>query len=237
MTDALLLVAHGSRDPRAAPVAEAVANAIAAPPSGPLAIAAFLELADPSVPTALDRLVSAGVTTVRIVPFLLTHAYHSKVDLPGVLEQARERGLEPMPGSVLGPDPLLVDALARRLAERPVSPDAIVLAAAGSSDPSALTDVRRTAADLAEQVGVPVRAAFASASGPGIDEAVRAARAAGAERVCVATYLLAPGFFSDRIRDLALDAGATAVTEPLGAAPEIVDLVLRRTPADLRVPA
>ena len=53
-------------------------------------------------------------------------------------------------------------------------------------------------------------------------------RAAGAARVIVATYLLAPGYFADKIRDGALGAGAAAVSGVLGAAPEVADVVLRR---------
>jgi sirohydrochlorin ferrochelatase len=73
--------------------------------------------------------------------------------------------------------------------------------------------------------------AYASAAGPRPAEAVRALRAAGAARVVVATYLLAPGYFADKIRDGALGplAGeAPAVSGVLGAAPEVADVVLDR---------
>ena len=51
---------------------------------------------------------------------------------------------------------------------------------------------------------------------------------AGARRVVVASYLLAPGLFADRIRDASLAAGAAAVSPALGAAPEVADVVLDR---------
>jgi hypothetical protein len=44
----------------------------------------------------------------------------------------------------------------------------------------------------------------------------------------VATYLLAPGLFADRIRAASLAAGAAAVSGPLGAAPEVADVLLQR---------
>jgi sirohydrochlorin ferrochelatase len=62
-------------------------------------------------------------------------------------------------------------------------------------------------------------------------------RAAGARRVVVATYLLAPGVFADRIREASLAAGAAAVSPALlpgppaaalGASPEVADVVLDR---------
>ena len=51
---------------------------------------------------------------------------------------------------------------------------------------------------------------------------------AGARRVVVASYLLAPGLFADRIRDASLAAGAAEVSPALGAVPEVADIVLDR---------
>ncbi|HXT87819.1 MAG TPA: hypothetical protein VN714_01030, partial [Trebonia sp.] len=42
------------------------------------------------------------------------------------------------------------------------------------------------------------------------------------------TYLLAPGYFADKVRDGALGAGAVAVSGVLGAASEVADVVLDR---------
>jgi sirohydrochlorin ferrochelatase len=46
--------------------------------------------------------------------------------------------------------------------------------------------------------------------------------------VVVASYLLAPGLFADRIRETSLAAGAVAVSAPLGAADEVADVLLDR---------
>jgi sirohydrochlorin ferrochelatase len=51
---------------------------------------------------------------------------------------------------------------------------------------------------------------------------------AGARRVLVATYLLAPGFFAGLVRDSALAVGAAAVSPPLGASPEVAEVLLDR---------
>ena len=85
------------------------------------------------------------------------------------------------------------------------------------------------ARSLGELLRRPVAAAYLSAARPRLDEAVAAARAAGAARVVVATYLLAPGFFAD----LAGRCGADVVTPPLlvpdGPVPAaLVDVVLNR---------
>ena len=46
--------------------------------------------------------------------------------------------------------------------------------------------------------------------------------------VVVASYVLAPGYFADKIRIQASQAGATAVSAPLGAASEVAEVILDR---------
>lgn len=226
--DGLLLLAHGSRDPRAPVVADDVAKAVASRDPTLATAAAFIELSSPTPQEALDSLVSQGVRSAAIVPFLLSHAYHSKVDLPKVARAARERGLSVRLGNVLGPDPLLLDAVIRRLGELGASYESVVLAAAGSSDPEAVKSVHGVGEALAERLDVPVTVGFASAAEPTVAEAVRAARAESGGPPAVATYLLAPGYFGDSVRGSALEAGAAAVSDPLGCSPEIVELTHTR---------
>ena len=86
-----------------------------------------------------------------IVPLLLSTGYHLTTDLAGAARATGARLADP-----LGPDPLLVTALAGRLAEAGV-PDGtpVVLAAAGSSDPAAEADAAEQAGLLAERLGRP----------------------------------------------------------------------------------
>jgi sirohydrochlorin ferrochelatase len=174
---------------------------------------------------------------VVVLPLLLTGAYHSKTDLPAVLRAASARSggrLQISYGEPLGPHPLLVTALERRLAEAGVPPGdpgtSVVLAAAGSADPQACAVVARVAAQWrGRRDWRDVVPAYASATMPSPADAVSALRAeGGACRVAVASYLLAPGRFAAQVRGEALAAGAAAVSAPLGAAPELADLVLRR---------
>ena len=79
--------------------------------------------------------------------------------------------------------------------------------------------------------------AFAAAASPTPAQAVTSLLRAGAPRVVVATYLLAPGFFADRVADSARQAGAAQVSGALGAAPEVAELILRRYAEALARPA
>ncbi|WP_232319965.1 sirohydrochlorin chelatase [Herbidospora daliensis] len=221
----LVAVAHGSRDPRAAAVAEALLHRVRLARPGLDVRVSYLDHVKPALTEALAPLAEAVV-----VPLLLTAAYHSKVDIPGALAGVGAR-VEVSP--TLGPDPLLTAALERRLAEAgTVVGDpgtAVVLVSAGSSDPTANATVRRIARDWARsRPWWAVTTAYASASGPRPAEAVAMLRAAGAPRVVVAPYLLAPGFFADKVAREALAAGADLVADSLGPAPELVRIVLDR---------
>ncbi|MGH3661248.1 MAG: sirohydrochlorin chelatase [Micromonosporaceae bacterium] len=227
----MLLLAHGSRDPRAAAATRALAQAVAEARPWLSVRHAFLELSQPLAGPVLRQLAAAGPPDVVVAPLLLTEAYHSRVDVPGVLERAAQQwpGLAARPAGVLGPDPRLLDAALRRLTATiaPAELDAVVLAAAGSSAPDARASVRGVAQALSVRLGRPVSAGFASAA-PSVAEAMSTLRASGAERIGVASYFLAPGLLHDRVIAAAQDAGAAAVGDPMGAAPELVDVVLSR---------
>ncbi|MEW2029512.1 sirohydrochlorin chelatase [Streptomyces roseifaciens] len=236
MTSApLLLVAHGSRDPRhAATVLELRARVAAARPGLRVEVG-FLDFCVPSVPRVLERLAAEGVRDVVAVPLLLTRAFHAKADIPAVLRAATAAlpGLRVTRAQVLGPAPLLTAALERRLRQAGLPlgdrrPTGVVLASAGSSDPEANAVIADIAREWRRTGWCAVRPAFASASPPHVADAVRALRAEGARRVAVAPYVLAPGRLPDRIARGAAEGGADVLADVLGAAPEVVALVVRR---------
>jgi sirohydrochlorin ferrochelatase len=225
----LVAVAHGSADPRSAATVSDLLDLVRSRAPGLDVRAAFLGHAAPSVPAVLGGLPDGQAV---VLPLLLTAAYHSKADLPAQL-RGHSRVLY---GPVLGPHPLLINAAQRRLGTAPASDTAVVLAAAGSSDPAANATIRGIAATWHVTRGWhSVVPAYASAppTRPAhfltVGEAVRALRGTpGVRRVVVSTYLLAPGYFADRIRSDALAAGADLVAPALGALPEIAEIILER---------
>ncbi|PRX92368.1 sirohydrochlorin ferrochelatase [Allonocardiopsis opalescens] len=240
----LVAVAHGSRDPRAEAVVRELAARAAAGRRGLRVRAAFLDHTAPSLPEALAALAAEGAGEAVVVPLLLTAAYHSAVDIPRALAGVREElpWLRVRTAPVLGPHPAFTRVLGDRLAAAGAHPDpgtAVVLAAAGSADPAANAAVARVARDWAArgEGWHSVVPAYASAAAPTPAEAVRERLAAGAARVAVATYLLAPGLFADRVRRDALSAGAYAVSPVLGADPRIAGVVVHRYSTALREPA
>jgi sirohydrochlorin ferrochelatase len=149
-----------------------------------------------------------------------------------VLARAGTTRLNVTYGAPLGPHPLLLRALERRLPETAFENRAqtgVVLAAAGSSDPAANATIAGLAAQWQAAAGwFAVLPAYASAVGPAPEQVVTELLSAGARRVVVASYLLAPGLFADRIRDASLAAGAAEVSPALGAVPEVADVLLDR---------
>lgn len=232
----LMLVAHGSRDPRHAATVHTLVERVRALAPGVRVEAAFLDFDTVTVPGLLERLYAEGVREVVALPLLLTRAFHAKADLPGVLRgcAARLPLLRVRQAGVLGPSPLLVAALERRLGEAGVElgqrgSTGVVLASAGSSDPEANAVIADIAREWRRTGWCAVRPAFASACGPGrprTEDAVAALRAGGARRVVVAPYVLAPGRLPDRIAAGSTEADVLAPV--LGAAPEVARLVLHR---------
>lgn len=232
---ALVALAHGSRDPRSAATIKALVDEVRALRPDLRIEPAFLDLSKPSFDTVVDRLVKAGFDEIVVVPLLLTEAFHAKVDVPEAIAAAMSRhdGLKIRGTSVLGLEPMLLDVLDRRLRAalkdaRVRELDALVLAAAGSSDALANQAVARLARLWGAKHRLPTVAAYASAAPPATGEAVRQFRAEGRRHIAVGSLFLAPGRLPDRAAELALEAGAVAVSAPLGADPEIARTVLAR---------
>jgi sirohydrochlorin ferrochelatase len=208
-TPVLVACAHGTRNASGRRLIAELALTARRLRPGLVTTAAFVDVQPPTVVDVVAGLAAEDRPAV-VVPLLLSGGYHVHVDIAGAVA-AHPRAVAARP---LGPDERLVQVLHDRLlavgaAAHPGT--AVVLAAAGSSDPRSVADVERTAALLQERWAGPVTPAYGSAAAPSVPEAVTAARAAGASRVVVAAYLLAPGHFADRLAA----AGADAVTAPL----------------------
>jgi len=239
MSTGVMLVAHGSADPRAAATTRALGRAVAAARPGLDVRTAYLDHAGPRPGEVLAEFAAGGHARAVVVPLLLTCAYHGRVDLPQVLAAAAAAGID-LPvrvSDVLGPvggvvpAPLLA-ALRRRLDEvAPAGYDAVVLAAAGTRDAGARGTVAAAARELGAALGVPCREAYAAGAAPTPGEAVARLREQGARKVVAAAYFLAPGRLYSAAAGAARAAGAVAVAEPLGAARELAHLVLARLDA------
>ncbi|WP_037676308.1 sirohydrochlorin chelatase, partial [Streptomyces globisporus] len=224
----LVAVGHGSRDPRARAALARLLDRVRELRPGLDVRLAHIELNAPLLDDTLAELAAGGGRDAVLVPLLFAPGHHVTHDLPAALAGApalRARVADP-----LGAHPLLVEALADRLAEAgwtsgDTDATGVVLASAGSRDPRSGAVIRRIAVLLGERLGgVPVVPAYASAAAPTVPDAVRALTARGRHRIAVASCFTAPGLFATRAA-----AGAPWIaSDPLGAHPALARLVLHR---------
>ena len=113
MTEAWILIAHGSRRTEAATEHGALCEAVSAA-AGTEVRPAYLELAEPLIPEAIDAAVANGATAVRLLPYFLHPGNHVREDLPRIVESARlaHPGVTVELRPHVGGDPRLVELLA-----------------------------------------------------------------------------------------------------------------------------
>ncbi len=216
MTTALVLTAHGSRDPRSAANARAAAALVKQMRPGLEVRVAFCEHNQPGLTAVLAT--SRGPSVVT--PLLLADAYHARIDIPGQIAGC-DAGDRVRLAGVLGEDDRLVSVLGQRLAERGVSrldrDLGVLVVAIGSTSAVANARTAKVAPKLATGTRwAAVTTAFATGGGPSLAEAAQLLRRRGARRLVIAPWFLAPGRLPDRVRGAADDAGI-AVAAPLGA--------------------
>jgi sirohydrochlorin ferrochelatase len=199
---ALIGCAHGTRSPAGRRAVGALIAEVRSARPGLVVRAAFVDVHPPAVADVVDAVTGPTARAV-VVPLLLSTGYHVGVDIAAAVAGR----------PALGPDRRLVDVLLDRLRAADLSADdAVVIAAAGSSDPRAAIDVAGIAGSVQRHHPGPVTVGYCAGTTPRVPDAVAAARSADpGRRVLVAAYLLAPGFFHDRLQQ----AGADAVTAPL----------------------
>jgi sirohydrochlorin ferrochelatase len=212
----LILAAHGTRRAAGVSTIESLSAAVAER-IGPVQTA-FVDVLGPNPAEVLAQTAEPAV----VVPAFLASGYHVHTDLPARIGESGHTDVAVTPA--LGPDPALAAVMVDRLRESGWRRgDSVVMAAAGSSDPRARHDLRIAASLLATHVG-PVHLGFVATGAPRVADVVGRLRAAGRRRVFIASYLLATGLFHDRLAE----CGATAVADPLGVHPGVVDLLVSR---------
>ncbi|WP_341228696.1 sirohydrochlorin chelatase [Nocardioides salarius] len=215
----LVTVAHGTRRAGGNETARRL-TAAAAERLGVPATAAYVELSEP----LLADVVASLHGPAAVVPLLLSTGFHVRQDLPQACAGA-PAGVPVALGRPLGPDPLLARAQVDRLVEAGAEPGApLVMVAAGSTDLRAWRDLRGATRLLGQEWGGRVRLTTLSGYGRRPEEVVRPGDA-------VSAYLLSPGLFSRKVREMAEAAGARSCADVLGEHPLVVDLVVERARA------
>ena len=91
MKSALVLFAHGSRDPDWAAPFRMVQQRVKAKNPGLTVELAFLEFMKPSLPEATDALAARGCARITIAPLFMAQGAHLKRDLAQLMDEVRRR--------------------------------------------------------------------------------------------------------------------------------------------------
>jgi sirohydrochlorin ferrochelatase len=139
---ALIAVAHGTRSPAGqAQIRDLVARVAARSPGLDVRLT-YVDVQEPKV-AEVTRVLPDAV----VVPLLLSAGYHVRVDIAEAVAGTPIPVTEP-----LGPDDVLLDSMLARLPDA----DAVVLAAAGSSDPAWRADIENLASRIARECDLRV---------------------------------------------------------------------------------
>ena len=241
--DAVLLVGHGSRREKSNEQVREVAADLESDLGIPVD-AAYLELAEPAIPDAIETL-APTCRRLTVVPLSLFGASHVKNDIPLAVQTARARfdGVTIRYGSHLGVHPSLVDLLDDRVrdieadlgVDRAEDDVAVVVCARGSSDPDSNADVHKLARLLYEGRDLDrVEASFIGVTTPELDDTLHAVATDRPDAIAVVPYMLGDGVLTGRIVDGAEDFDdeypyvAAGASDPLGTDARVVDVLADR---------
>lgn len=118
---AIILFAHGSRDPLWRLPLEAVAARIAAQQPDRPVLCAYLELCTPSLADAARHLAAQGATQVTVVPMFLGTGKHAREDLPLLVQDlhAAHPNVQFHVQTAIGEDPRMTALMAEIACEAP----------------------------------------------------------------------------------------------------------------------
>lgn len=238
---ALLILGHGSRDPRGAREFHELVDLVRRRNPSLSVEGGFIELARPPISECVERLAESGARNVAAVPLMLLAAGHAKDDIPATL--VREKMGHPEMsfsyGRALGIRPELLELMDERVAAVVSNEEkentAVLVVGRGSSDPDANSDLSKIARLFYEGRPYPiVEGAYVSMTPPNVADGLERCRRLGAKRIVVFSYFLFTGVLEERIRQ---QSEAFAAAHPgievryagyFGPDDKIADLVIER---------
>ena len=111
---AIILFAHGARDPQWAEPFQRIREQVRALRPGVPVVLAFLELMEPNLTDCVAHLAAEGARHMTLVPLFMAQGGHLKKDLPRLIEalQADHPGVSIAVTPAIGESALLLSAIA-----------------------------------------------------------------------------------------------------------------------------
>jgi sirohydrochlorin cobaltochelatase len=240
-SSALLIVGHGSRDPRGAREFHDLADLVRRRNPSLMVEGGFIELSPPPISECVDSLAKNGARSVAAVPLMLLSAGHAKDDIPATLvrEKIDHPEMSFSYGRALGIRPELLELMEERISavvpEKEKEETAVLVVGRGSSDPDANSDLSKIARLFYEGRPYPiVESAYVSMTPPNVADGLDRCLKLGAKRVVVFSYFLFTGVLEERIREQSENFGAAHPGIELryagyfGSVEKVADLVVER---------
>jgi sirohydrochlorin cobaltochelatase len=119
---AIILFAHGSRDPLWRLPIEAVADQIRHLSPGTQVMCAYLELTEPDLPVCVQIMSQRGISRISVLPMFLGIGKHARDDLPLLMSeiQAAYPQLQFELRKAIGEEPALTQAMAHIALQSPL---------------------------------------------------------------------------------------------------------------------
>ncbi|MDB5887207.1 MAG: cobalamin biosynthesis protein CbiX [Rhodocyclales bacterium] len=119
MSRAIILFAHGARDPEWALPLQRLAAVVQGMQPDVSVQTAFLEFMEPDLAEAANRAIRAGARTLVVVPVFLAQGGHVRRDVPRILDNVRVQhpGVQIELRNAVGEAQAVIDAMARAIVD------------------------------------------------------------------------------------------------------------------------
>lgn len=244
-----LLIGHGTRDSEGVAEFHSTVRQVALARPDLVIEPCFLEIAEPTIQTAVVRLVERGVQQIIAMPLLLFAAGHAKRDVPLAVAAAlaSHTQIDWRQAGHLGCHPAILEQSVNRfreaLADRhTVSKEqtAILFVGRGSHDRGATQEMHQFASMALQSLMVDrVEVAFFAMAQPSLEDKLEQIAEYRYERVVIQPHLLFGGVLLGKIRELVeLCANRHPATDwvmadRLGPTPPIVRAIAERMDAEM----
>ncbi|MBL9125556.1 MAG: sirohydrochlorin chelatase [Planctomycetaceae bacterium] len=211
--EGLLIVGHGTRDPRGQAEMQAVVERVAARLPGVPCQGCSLEFATPTIAEGVSLLSQRGVERIVAMPLLLFAAGHVKEDIPAALAAASAQagGIPIEFKRYLGCHPALVELAVKRCEEALAragvgefggrSQTLLLMVGRGSRDPEANAEMAQFARLVFERVQPAwLEVCFTALAEPLLARGLEFAGATRFPQIVVQPHLLFPGELLERVR-------------------------------------
>ncbi|MBU8907808.1 sirohydrochlorin chelatase [Desertibacillus haloalkaliphilus] len=208
--NAVLFIGHGSKKNEGNSEIAQFVESMKPELDVPIVETCYLEFAQPSIATGIERCIERGATKVALIPMMFFAAGHSKIHIPDAIDHAKEKypAVEFSYGRPIDVHDKLFDILESRLSDCGFSSESsneevsILLVGRGSSDADANSQLYKISRLLSERLQMTnVELSFIGVTTPTVEEGVQRCLKLGAKTIYIVPYFFFTGILMDRMED------------------------------------